>query len=291
MVRFFEGEEGATKIILSANIFLISVKVLVVLLTGSLGVIASLADSAFDFLGGLLAYFGVRKAREPPDHDHHYGHHKYGALSGLGQLLLIAIVAFLILFEAGNRFFHPIALSITSFDLAVMGVAILVDVFMARYLWSKASKYRSTALEASAANYTSDIMQNSIVLIGLAGASVGFNLADPLAAIIISLLMLRIVFKVGRRPMLELTDASPSKELIANVERIIRSTKSVKGYHKLRARVVGGRVYIDVHVQFDPKLSLKRAHALSGKLKHTILKKIPEVKEVLIHQEPYAASD
>jgi cation diffusion facilitator family transporter len=286
MRKLFEGEEGVAKLIIAANIFLIGSKLAVVLLTGSLGVIAVLLDSCFDFAGGIFAYFGIRKAREPPDDSHHYGHLKFNSLASLAQLALIFITALFILYAAMGRFASPVPLKVTPFDLGLMAITIVTDILMATYLTRKAAQYSSMALEASAGNYTSDIFQNSAVLVGLFGMSTGFLLADPIAATLVALLMLRVVFNVGRKSVLELTDAGPSKELLAKIERLILGHKGVKSFHKLRARTFSGHIYIDVHVQMNPKLSLAKAHAIAETLKQKIFRELPEVKEVLIHEEP-----
>jgi len=286
MARFFDGEEGAAKLIIAANVFLIGSKLAVALLTGSLAVLAVLLDSIFDMMGGIFAYFGIRKAHEPPDDSHHYGHLKFNSLASIAQLALIFITALIILYEAVRRFGAPAPLMVTPFDLGLMGITIVIDIFMASYLTRKARKYSSTALEASAGNYTSDIFQNSAVLVGLFGMSNGFLLADPIAATLVALLMLRVVFNVGRKSVIELTDAGPSPATIAKIERLIRAHKGVKSFHKLRARCFSGHSYIDVHVQMNPTLSLAKAHAIAETLKQKIFREIPDVKEVLIHEEP-----
>ena len=287
----FEGEEGAAKAILAANVFLVGSKLSVALLTGSIGVIAVLVDSVFDFAGGLLAYLGIRKSREPPDEDHHYGHRKFGSLSSLAQLGLIFITALLILLEASRRMLNPVQLQITGIDLALMSITIAIDVFMASYLMRKAREHSSSALETSAGNYTSDIFQNGMVLAGLFAASWGFQLADPLSAVVVSLLMMRIVFKFGRKSVLELTDAGPSRQTLARIGHIIMAHKEVKSFHKLRARSLSGSVYVDVHVQLNPKLSLKKAHGIAEEIKRELIATVPGVREVLIHEEPYERSD
>ena len=286
MARFFEGEEGAAKVIIGANVFLIGSKLAVAMMTGSLGVIAVLIDSCFDMVGGIFAYFGIRKANEPPDQNHFYGHRKFGSLTSLAQLSLIFITAVLISFDAAGRIVSPIHLEITNFDLGIMAFTIVVDILMARYLVHKARKYSSTALEASAGNYTSDIFQNSLVLVGLFAVSANILIADPLAAIVVAMLMMRVVFRVGNKSVLELTDAGPEKQTLAQLEGLITSHKGVHSFHKLRARAVAGAIYVDFHIQLNPNLPLRKAHAVAEELKHEIMEKLPEVKEVLIHEEP-----
>ena len=283
---FFDGEEGAAKLVLVANVFLISSKLAVVLWTGSIGVFAVLVDSIFDLAGGLFAYFGIRKAQEPPDHNHYYGHKKYGALSGLAQLTLIFLTAFFILFEPADRFFESRPLAVTQLDLAVLLCTILVNILMSRHLSRKAREYGSSALSATAGNYSSDILQNSVVLVALFGSSLGYYQLDAIAAVIVALLMIRIVYLIGSNSVRELTDGGPDDKVISKISRAILSQKGVLGFHKLRARSYAGGIYVDVHLQFPDRMSLRRAHEISGAVKYAVMAAVPQVREVLVHEEP-----
>ncbi|MCX8195089.1 MAG: cation diffusion facilitator family transporter [Candidatus Micrarchaeota archaeon] len=275
----------ATQLVVFANIFLIAVKLAVAIITGSIAVVAVLADSIFDFAGSLFAYFGVRKGREPPDTDHHYGHRKYESLSSLAQLLLISVVALLILVEAVRRVIAPVPLKIGYAELAMMAVTLVVDVLIVFYLRNYADA-KSTAIQASIGNYTSDILQNSLVVVGLFSAMSGLYIADPIAAVVVSALMLRVVWNVGSNTLGELTDQSPSQSRLDKYASAVLSVQGVRSFHKLRARSVGGEVKVDLHIQLDRQMPLSRSHAVSEKVKQLLLKKFPEVKEVLIHTEP-----
>ena len=275
----------ATKVIAGANVFLIVSKVAVVLLTGSIGVIAVLVDSCFDMLGAALAYAGIKKGSEPADSDHHFGHSKYEALSSVGQLALIAMTALLIVAEAGRRLFFGVRLEVTPLDLALMLLTVAVDIALVAYL-KKYADSKSPAISAATGNYTSDVMQNSLVFIGLLAAAQGFPAADPLAALVVAALMMRIVARVGKEALSDLTDASPPREeLEAYAAEIIR-VKGVNSFHRLRARKIAGRVDINVHVQFPPKMSISSAHRACRQVKKRLVSEFPEVREVLVHAEP-----
>lgn len=277
----------ATKVVMAANALLISSKLSVALLTGSIGVIAVLVDSCFDLVGSLLAYFGVKKASEPADFDHLYGHKKYEPLASLAQLLLIAITAGLIILESVRRLASPRPLEITAIDLAVMLFTVAVDVAIVLYL-RKNADHSSTAMQASVGNYTSDILQNSLVFVALAAAGSGFPIADPIAALIVAGLMLRVVYKVGARAFEELTDASPPKGALEGYGKIVLSVKGVKSFHRLRARMVAGSAYVDLHVQLDPKMPLDKAHGICTAVRARLAAEFPEINEVLVHAEPYS---
>ncbi len=277
---------GAVHWVVAANAFLISMKLAVALMTGSIAVIATLVDSVFDLIGTGLAYFGVKKAAEPADVEHLYGHGKMESLSGFAQVMLIGATALFLIFEAIKRFFAPIPLEVTAFDVAAIGINIVIDVAMSAFLKRKTKETQSIALEASAANYASDVLQNSAVLAGLFLAQAGLLWADPIAAILISLLMLRVVYSAGRKAAGELLDISPTQPVMKKIMQAILSVKGVKSFHHLRARMVEGKALVDVHLQLFPKMTLKKAHNVSHQVRSAVLRRVPQAKDVFVHTEP-----
>lgn len=284
-----DGNIRSVRFIMGANVFMIACKLSVVLLTGSVAVLAVLVDSLFDFIGSLFAYFGVKKAEEPPDLDHLYGHRKYGALASMMQLALIAITAGLLIMEAVRKLQAPEPLSLSIWDFALMAIVICVDIAIVRYIRQNANA-QNTAISAALGNYTSDILQNSLVLLSLFATWGGFYAADPIAAILVALFMLRVVKEVGGGALSELTDASPPREKLEEYGKAVLGVKGVKCFHRMRARSSGGEITLDLHVQLDPKTSLKRAHAVCGIVKYELKKKFPEITEVLVHAEPFEKS-
>ena len=276
----------ATKVVVAANLTLIATKLAVALLTGSLGVIAVLVDSLFDLAGSAIAYLGVKKGSEPADLDHHFGYRKYESLSSLAQLFLIGITAVLIINEGTGRLMSPKPLQITQVDLTLMLFTVAVDIALVIYLRRNAD-HRSHAIQATIGNYSSDIMQNSLVFLGLAAVGAGFYIADPIAALIVAVLMLRVVWKVGAGVFHELTDASPPKGKLEDYERAVLSVAGVKSFHRFRARSVSGHVLVDMHLQLDPKMTLEKSHALGHKVKERLMGRFPEISDALIHIEPY----
>ena len=273
-----------TNVVIAANVLLIIVKLAVTLLTGSVAVLATLIDSLFDMLGAVFAWLGVREAAKPADAGHLYGHQKIENLSSLAQVALIAVVAVAIIYEAARRFAIGKKIEVAPIDLGLILFTVLVDIALAAYLRRKSRELHSSAIEASAGNYYSDIFQNSAALVGLALAEFGFFWGDPLAAVVLSLLMLRVVYRVGRHSADELIDVSPPAAKIAEIQEAILRSRGVKGFHKLRARQLEDKVFLDVDVQMEDDLPLKKAHALTHEIKRR-LKKIGVV-EAVIHVEP-----
>jgi ferrous-iron efflux pump FieF len=278
-----------TNVVVATNALLIAVKVIVAVLTGSVAILATLIDSVFDLVGSLFAWLGVREAAKPADAEHLYGHKKIENLSGLAQVALIAIVALGIIAEAVRRIFANSKIDVNSLDLALMLFAVLVDVALAAYLRKKSEELKSAAIKASAGNYQSDVIQNSAALIGLALAGAGFAWADPIAAVLLSLLMLRVAYRIGRHSANELIDVSPPRAKLADIQETILHSPNVRGFHKLRARQLEGKIFLDVDVQLDDELPLHKAHALTHEIKKRLHK--IGVVEAVIHLEPFEAHE
>jgi len=284
-----DGNIRSVRFVMGANVFMIACKLAVVLLTGSVAVFAVLIDSLFDFAGSLFAYFGVKKAEEAPDINHLYGHRKYGALASVMQLALIALTAVLLILESAKKLQAPEPLPLMIWDFIIMAIVIGVDIAIVYYL-KKNANAQNPAIAAALGNYTSDILQNSLVLVSLFATFGGFYAADPIAAIFVALFMLRVVKEVGKGALSELTDASPPREKLQEYGEAVLGVSGVKHFHRMRARSSGGEVSLDLHLQLDPKTTLKRAHAVCGIVKYSLKKKFPEITEVLVHAEPYDKS-
>ncbi|MCX6773223.1 MAG: cation diffusion facilitator family transporter, partial [Candidatus Micrarchaeota archaeon] len=167
----------------------------------------------------------------------------------------------------------------------LMLLTVAVDIALVTYL-KKYADSKSPAIAAAIGNYTSDVAQNSLVFIGLFAAGSGFYAADPIAAIIVAVLMVRVVVLVGKQALGELTDVSPPMDELKAYGREIMKVKGVRSFHKLRARKISGGVHIDVHVQLPPKMALTAAHAACGEVKRRLIAAFPDVIEVLVHEEP-----
>ncbi len=272
--------------VLITNLFLIGIKLAVVLLTGSIAVIAILTDSLLDLLGGLFVYFGMKKAGQPADESHPYGHKKYETVSALGQSALIVLTAFLIAAEAVRRLISPIHLDVNSIALVLVFFTILVDIGLALYLTKEAKRHGSLALDAARTNYTYDIFQNSTAFIGLFAVQYGIPSADPIAALVLSVLMLRGTWGILSTALDELTDGIGNKDRLAEIKRAISSVPAAKSYHKLRARAVAGKLMVDLHLHLPENYTLKKGHEIAAKVKYEIMKAVADVKEVLVHVEP-----
>jgi len=268
------------------NIFLILMKTAVAVLTGSLAILAELAHSFFDLAASVLAYVGIRKAHEPPDKDHPYGHERYENLSALAQTLLIVITSLLILHEATKRISSPKKLESMEIGLVAMLVTIGIDYFLSRYLHKSSKRYASSALEADAYHFTTDLWGALAVIVGLIFVIIGFPIFDAIAAMAVAVLMLWVSFKLAKKSVNALMDTSPPPEIMDHIGRIISASPGIVRYHKLKARHAGNRFLVEFHVHVSPEMPVKEAHDITHDIKTQIMKEITYVKDVTIHIEP-----
>jgi cation diffusion facilitator family transporter len=276
----------AASLSIAVNAVLALAKLGVGLSTNSLGIIAEFLHSLFDLLASVFAYFGIRKAMEPADSDHPYGHDKYENLSALLQTLLILLTALWVGFEAAQRFLNPAPIESTWLGIAVMGGALAVDFFFARFLHGVSRREGSVALESDAYHFTSDLWSTSAVLAGLALAALGFPQGDSVAAFAVAVMMLKLSVELGGKALGVLLDKGAQQEELERISAVISQIGGVKGYHRLRARHMGSRLVVDVHIHVDGSMPLSEAHAIAHRLKGRVTKEFPHVKEILVHVEP-----
>lgn len=278
---------GAASFSIYVNIFLTIIKLGVAILTNSLAIIAELMHSLFDLLASVFAYFGIKKAAEPADEKHQFGHEKIENISSLLQTLLIVVTSAIIIYESIHRLIEPKPINAGLIGLTVMALTIIIDFFISRYLHKASDNYGSVALEADAYHFTTDLWCAIAVVIGLFFVYLGFPIFDSIAAIIVALLMLWISYKLGEKAIHSLIDGTPPNFIIEKMAKIIASTKGVRTFHKLKARNAGSMTLIEVHIWVNPNLTLKAAHKIAHDVKKRLIKAIPTIKDATIHVEPY----
>ena len=183
------------------------------------------------------------------------------------------------------------SIEVTNLALAVMILAIVVDWGTARFLHQAATKYSSPALETYAYNFTTDIWRGGAVLVGLAGARLGYREADLVAATVVAIAMIYVAFKLGRKAVGVLTDASPGAEVESRVREVISAYSVPTRFHTLRLRQAGGLVFLDLCLHVPPEMSISRAHEVAEEVSRRVREAIPSVREAVVHVEPEAPEE
>lgn len=268
-----------------AAVFLTSFKLIVGILTGSLGILSEALHSAMDLVAALITWFTVRISDLPPDENHSYGHGKMENLSALFESLLLVITCVWIFYEASERLSSgQTHMEISVWSYVVVITSIVVDYTRSRELKRVAKKYNSHALEADALHFSTDIWSSSVVLIGLILAQFGFFAADSLAAIMVGIIVLYVTYKLAKRSVDGLLDRVPD-DIYQQVIQIMQAEEKIIFFHDVRVRTSGADYYIDVTIHLNPELSFQDAHAISDELERLIMDQIPRSR-VQVHAEP-----
>jgi len=268
-----------------AAIFLTGFKLIIGLLTGSLGILSEALHSGLDLIAAVITYFSVRISDKPADKEHHFGHGKIENFSALVETLLLVVTCVWIVYEAINRLVSGNThIQVTVWSYVVVITSIVIDVTRSRALYKVARKYNSQALEADALHFSTDIWSSAVVFVGLLCANFGLFAADSIAALGVALIVLSISYRLGKRAINVLLDSSPVT-LSDEISSIIRSVPEVSYFHDLKVRVAGADTFVNVTIHVDPELSISQAHTISHKVEEIICKKIVRC-QVQIHYEP-----
>lgn len=268
-----------------AGVTLTLIKLIVGLVTNSIGILSEAAHSALDLVAALLTYFAVSVGDKPADEKHPYGHGKVESVSALIETGLLFLTSFWIIYEAVERlFFKSVEVEARWYSVAVMVVSIIVDFSRSRALNKVAKETNSQALEADALHFSSDIWSSTVVLLGLGFVVLGMNKADALAAICVAIFVIYVGFNLGKRTIAVLIDTAP-EGLIERISEAARKVDGVVNVEKTRVRPAGAFVYIDMVVNVARKLSLDKTQSICQAIDKQIHEIISEA-DIMIHAKP-----
>ncbi len=281
-----------------AAVLLTTLKLVVGLLTGSLGILAEAAHSGLDLVAALVTFFAVRISDRPPDKQHLYGYGKVENLSALIETLLLFITCVWIIYEAIQRlFFKSVEIEATIWAFGVMVISILVDVSRSRILYRAARKHNSQALEADALHFSTDIWSSSVVIVGLGLVWLSEHLGpewawlikgDAVAALVVACIVVYVSLQLGRRAVSVLLDVAPP----GLADRIATEAGQLPGVHSVgpvRVRQAGASVFVDLVANVDRSASLEEAHQIAEAVDNHISRLLPR-GDVIVHIDPVRRS-
>ena len=272
-----------------ASILLTVMKLVVGIMTGSIGIISEAAHSALDFGAASLTLFAVKMSDKPADSKHHYGHAKVESVSALIETGLLVVTSFWIIYTAVERLIAgktEIDVAWYWYAVAVMVVSIVVDFSRSRALKKVAKETNSQALEADALHFSSDILSSAVVLIGLIFVSMGITWADAVAGIAVALLVGWAAFSLGKKTIDVLIDAAP-EGLGERIEEITMTIGGVIAIDKIRVKPTGPQVFIEMAVCVNRTLSVEKVQSICAEIEKKIREEFP-VGDITINTRPIA---
>ena len=254
--------------------------------SGSVAVLASLADSGLDLVASLVTFFAVRYAAAPPDAEHRYGHGKAEAFASLIQGGLVFASAALIGREAIQRLIDPRPIAAEGWAMAVMVLSIVLTGFLIAAQSRVLRKVGSVAVSGDRAHYAADLASNLIAFVGIGAAALtGLAGIDAAAGLAVAAWLLWGAVGVFRQASSQLMDHELSDAARARIVAVMTSDPRVKGVHQLRTRASGPYVHIQMHADLDPDLSLEAAHEVMVAAENRVLAAFPAA-DIIIHPDP-----
>lgn len=286
---------SVARLSVASNITLVVLKLLVGITSGSIAIISEAIHSAVDLFAALIALFAVHTSDRPADTDHPFGHGKVENISGAIEALLIFLAAGWIIFESINKLLHP---SNESFPvllgILVMFFSSLVNIIISNRLFIVGKKTGSIALQADAWHLRTDVYTSAGVMFGLLVIWLGnmffptINLhwVDPLAALLVALLIIKAAWQLTAEAARDLLDGRlPEEEVIWLREYLSLPRSAVRGFHHLHTRKSGAVRFIELHLQVEGDMTVKDSHDISDTMEDEIAEQFPGSR-VTIHIEP-----
>lgn len=281
----------AASVSILSNTFLLILKTIVGVLTGSVGVLSAAADSLNDLAASVIAYLSVRASGAPADTEHPYGHGRIENVSSAAQALLIFGAAIYIIYEAVNKIVNPEPLQAPLAGMAVMVVTAILDLGVSRYLLKAARETDSSAIRADAYHLTTDVWTAAGVFVALGLVYItGIRLFDPIVALIIAAVIMRVAIVLTMEAMGVLIDTRLPDHELGELQRIVMKTPGVVGFHKLRTRKSGPYRHIDLHLIVPSATSVSEAHMLAESIENSMRERLANIT-VITHIEPDSATE
>ena len=277
----------------AGNVALLTFKFIAGVMGHSSAMIADAVHSLSDFITDVIVLLFVHVSAKPQDEDHDYGHGKYEtfasfiiglALVAAATGIIVSGMAKLIDWARGEQLAAPGWLA-----LAAAIISILVKEILFRYTAIRGKRLDSQALVANAWHHRSDALSSIGTMVGIGGAILLGNrwtVLDPLASVVVGLMLVKVSLDLLRSSVGELTESSLSGEIEKEIEDIIRSFPDVSEPHNLRTRRIGNRFAIEAHVRMDGNLPLTTAHDRATAIEQSLKKRFGNQTHVTIHMEP-----
>jgi cation diffusion facilitator family transporter len=271
---------------MAVNIVLSVIKVAIGLLVTSLALIADGIHSLSDVATDIAVLLGLHLGSKEPDQSHPYGHGRAETFSA-GLIALILIIV-------GGAMIYYATLAIAKDEttaphlgiLLAAVISIVAKEWLYRITQKAAIASHSPALYANAWHHRSDALSSVAVLAGFVSLEFGFGHGDQVAAIAVGLMIIWVGVKVVGDALRELTEAAVDPETIDHIKEIINSDSSIRNWHKLRTRMVGREVFLDLHILVDPELKITAAHEITERLEKTLDEQITRPINITVHVEP-----
>ena len=285
----FRSKSGkkAAKIAIISNCLLTILNIFVGLMSGSYALQAEGAHTLSDVATSIIAYIGFEIGKKPADKDHPIGHGRAESISGLIIVVFLALISYEIITGAFDKIIHPELIKVPDVYAAMMAVfGILINYSISEYIIRIGEEINSPAIVADGKHQKTDIYSSLAILIGIVVSNMGFPILDPIIGLLIGLLIIKVAYEIGKENINNIMGKLPSEELIKKIEKIANGTPHAQRAHNIKIDYLGSYITVYLHVEVNGELTLNETHEITHNVEKNILKRIPEVKFVMVHACP-----
>ena len=256
--------------------------------TESVTVLASLLDSLLDACVSVMNLLAVHYSLQPADHEHRFGHGKAEDIAAFIQSVFFGISGIIVTYTAVERFFHPSEQLIESSatGVSVLLFSIIITVIIMAFQQYVIKRTRSIAIETDHLHYATDLLANILAIIGIVIVHyLKLSIVDNITAIIIACFIMYAAIKMFKKALNNLMDHELNEEDRKIIIDVIRNHNGARGFHDLKTRHAGTKVFIQFHMELDNNLTLEQAHIIAVEVENLILAQLPHA-EIIIHLDP-----
>ena len=282
----FKEVKKASIVSIIGNIVLTVLKGIIGYSAGSTALIADAVHSASDLFGTIVLLQGLKIAHRPPDESHPYGHHRAESITSKLLAIILAITAAGIGYEAIKLLRSGNITPPKSVAIYIALISIIGKEGMYQYAVRIGKRIKSSAVIADAWHHRSDAFSSVATLIGITGAIYGFPFMDPIAGIIVSILILKTALSIYIDAIKSLMDTAPEKEVLDSIKNSANKAEGVKSVQEVKVRQYGSKYIVDMKICVNPKITVEEGHGAAARAKHSIIKENTDVLDVLVHVNP-----
>lgn len=283
----FKAAVRTTIVNSTVNTLLALLKIVFGVIGHSQALVADGIHSFSDLITDAMVLITAKMGEQHPDQEHPYGHRRIETIGSIIISLILIIVAASIVYEAMSDIMHPESASRPTWITAVVAaISIVANEFLYRYTLHYGNKVNSDLLRSNAWHNRSDALTSVIVLVAVIGAILGVPYLDAIGAFVIALLIFKMGIKLIWGNIQELIDASVDEKTLSEIKHCIQQTPGVISIHMLRTRLHGGNIFVDVHIQVNPAISVSEGHFIGEQVHMRLKNELSNVTDVTVHIDP-----
>ncbi|CAJ0771579.1 cobalt transporter [Burkholderiaceae bacterium 26] len=276
----------STLVSVAVNLGLTVAQVAAGVLAGSQALIADAIHSLSDLIADFVVLFASHHSQKGPDQTHHYGHQRFENAASLVLGLLLLAVGVGMLWNAVVKLEHVEAIQpVRLIGLWVALGALAAKELLFRYMLAVAERVRSSMLVANAWHARSDAASSLVVALGIVGNVLGYRLLDPVAALIVGLMVTRMGWQFGREALHDLMDRAVDEETVEAIHQAMLATPGVLGVHDVKTRRMGDMILVDAHLEVDARASVREGHNIALEARRRVMER-RDVLNLMTHVDP-----